>query len=65
VSPVITSSFFIFIVSNVGGCLTPISDPPLFLGYLMGVPFWWTTAHCLPVWVVGTGILLLMFLYSR
>ena len=35
--------FFIFIVSNVGGCLTPIGDPPLFLGYLMGVPFWWVT----------------------
>jgi Na+/H+ antiporter NhaD/arsenite permease-like protein len=33
--------FFIFIVSNVGGCLTPIGDPPLFLGYLRGVPFWW------------------------
>src|SRR5438552_15382674 len=33
--------FFIFIVANVGGCLTPIGDPPLFLGYLMGVPFWW------------------------
>ena len=33
--------FFIFIVANVGGCLTPIGDPPLFLGYLQGVPFWW------------------------
>src|SRR5260370_4275932 len=53
--------FFIFIVSNVGGCLTPIGDPPLFLGYLMGVPFWWVTQHCLPMWGVGVGILLLMF----
>jgi Na+/H+ antiporter NhaD/arsenite permease-like protein len=53
--------FFIFIVSNVGGCLTPIGDPPLFLGYLMGVPFWWVTEHCLPMWGVGVGILLLMF----
>src|SRR5712664_782665 len=53
--------FFIFIVSNVGGCLTPIGDPPLFLGYLMGVPFWWVTRHCLPMWGVGVGILLLMF----
>jgi Na+/H+ antiporter NhaD/arsenite permease-like protein len=53
--------FFIFIVSNVGGCLTPIGDPPLFLGYLMGVPFWWVTKHCLPMWGVGVGILLLMF----
>ena len=33
--------FFIFIVSNVGGSLTPVGDPPLFLGYLKGVPFWW------------------------
>jgi Na+/H+ antiporter NhaD/arsenite permease-like protein len=34
--------FFIFIVSNCGGCLTPIGDPPLYLGYLKGVPFLWT-----------------------
>ncbi len=34
--------FFIFLVSNVGGCLTPLGDPPLFLGYLRGVPFAWT-----------------------
>jgi Na+/H+ antiporter NhaD/arsenite permease-like protein len=53
--------FFIFIVANVGGCLTPIGDPPLFLGYLMGVPFWWVLEHCLPIWGVGVGILLLMF----
>jgi Na+/H+ antiporter NhaD/arsenite permease-like protein len=53
--------FFIFIVSNVGGCLTPIGDPPLFLGYLTGIPFWWVGAHCLPIWAVGVGILLLMF----
>ena len=37
-----TVVFFIFIVSNVGGCLTPLGDPPLFLGYLRGVPFSWT-----------------------
>lgn len=53
--------FFIFIVSNVGGCLTPVGDPPLFLGYLMGVPFWWTAWHCLPMWAVGVGLLLAMF----
>jgi Na+/H+ antiporter NhaD/arsenite permease-like protein len=53
--------FFIFIVSNVGGCLTPIGDPPLFLGYMMGVPFHWVMQRCLPVWSVGVGILLLMF----
>jgi Na+/H+ antiporter NhaD/arsenite permease-like protein len=53
--------FFIFIVSNVGGCLTPVGDPPLFLGYLMGVPFWWPTRHCLPMWFTGVGLLLFMF----
>src|SRR6185503_16169663 len=41
--------FFIFIVSNVGGCLTPIGDPPLFLGYLQGIPFWWVAEHCWPI----------------
>ncbi|HXT13919.1 MAG TPA: sodium:proton antiporter [Candidatus Angelobacter sp.] len=53
--------FFIFIVSNVGGCLTPIGDPPLFLGYLYGIPFWWVAEHCLPIWAMGIGILLAMF----
>jgi Na+/H+ antiporter NhaD/arsenite permease-like protein len=53
--------FFIFIVSNVGGCLTPIGDPPLFLGYLRGVPFWWITLHALPMWATATGMLLAMF----
>jgi len=37
--------FFIFLISNIGGCLTPIGDPPLFLGFLKGVPFWWTLRH--------------------
>ena len=53
--------FFIFIVSNVGGCLTPIGDPPLFLGYLKGVPFWWVAERCGPIWAVGVLILLGMF----
>ena len=53
--------FFIFIVSNVGGCLTPIGDPPLFLGYLLGVPFWWVAEHCWPMWAVGVGFLLALF----
>ena len=53
--------FFIFIVSNVGGCLTPIGDPPLFLGYLKGVPFTWVMQHCWPMWVTGIGVLLAMF----
>ena len=53
--------FFLFIVSNVGGCLTPIGDPPLFLGYLKGVPFAWVIEHCWPMWAVGMGMLLAMF----
>jgi Na+/H+ antiporter NhaD/arsenite permease-like protein len=53
--------FFIFIVSNVGGCLTPIGDPPLFLGYLNGVPFWWVAKNVWPVWLTALGILLAMF----
>src|SRR5260221_10671061 len=53
--------FFIFIVSNVGGCLTPIGDPPLYLGYLKGIPFWWITQQCWAIWAVGLGILLAMF----
>jgi len=53
--------FFIFIVANVGGCLTPIGDPPLFLGYLQGVPFWWVAKHCWPMWATGVGLLLAIF----
>ena len=53
--------FFIFIVSNVGGSLTPVGDPPLFLGYLKGVPFWWVAQQCWPIWVLGVGMLLGMF----
>jgi Na+/H+ antiporter NhaD/arsenite permease-like protein len=53
--------FFIFIIANVGGCLTPIGDPPLFLGYLQGVPFWWVAKNCWPMWAVGVGGLLAIF----
>jgi Na+/H+ antiporter NhaD/arsenite permease-like protein len=49
--------FFIFIVSNVGGSLTPIGDPPLFLGFLKGVPFQWTVLHVWPLWMLGVGAL--------
>ena len=48
-------------MANVGGCLTPIGDPPLFLGYLQGVPFWWVAKNCWPIWATGVGILLAMF----
>lgn len=53
--------FFIFIVSNAGGCLTPIGDPPLFLGYLRGVPFWWVLQKCWTAWFVCVGALLAVF----
>jgi Na+/H+ antiporter NhaD/arsenite permease-like protein len=52
-----TVIFFIFLVSNIGGCLLPIGDPPLFLGYLRGVPFLWTFQLFVP-WLVTCGILL-------
>lgn len=55
------TAFFIFVVSNVGGCLTPIGDPPLFLGYLKGVPFWWVTAKCLPAWATAVGCIVAVF----
>lgn len=53
--------FFIFIVSNVGGSLTPVGDPPLFLGYLMGVPFWWVLEHMRGPWCVAIVALLVIF----
>jgi len=56
--------FFIFVVSNVGGCLTPVGDPPLFLGYLKGVPFWWVTAKCFPAWALAVGCIVAIF-YAR
>lgn len=55
--------FFIFIVSNVGGSLTPIGDPPLFLGFLKGVPFEWTITHNFVPWVFGIGTLVTMFFF--
>lgn len=52
--------FFIFTVSNIGGCLTPLGDPPLFLGYLKGVPFHWTF-NLFPEWILTIGIVLAVF----
>lgn len=52
--------FFILVVSNCGGLLTPLGDPPLFLGYLRGVPFFWTL-KLLPIWFVSVGFLLAVF----
>ncbi len=65
-----TVIFFIFLVSNIGGMLTPLGDPPLFLGYLQGVPFAWTF-RLWPHWLLMVGVLLLTyfvwdtFLYTR
>src|ERR1019366_9499717 len=55
--------FFIFIVSNTGGALTPIGDPPLFLGYLKGVPFFWllTQLDVMLAWLLTVGLLLGLF----
>ncbi len=55
--------FFIFIVANVGGALTPIGDPPLFLGFLRGVPFFWTLANVWHIWMPTMAILLLIFFF--
>ncbi|HLP34799.1 MAG TPA: sodium:proton antiporter [Amoebophilaceae bacterium] len=55
--------FFIFIVSNVGGALTPIGDPPLFLGFLKGIPFAWAAKHNLLPWT--TALLVLLGLFYR
>ena len=63
--------FFIFLVSNIGGALSPLGDPPLFLGFLRGVDFFWTTTHLLPETLFVGGLVLLIFflldtwLYSR
>ena len=53
--------FFIFIVSNVGGSLTPLGDPPLFLGFLKGVDFFWTAHQLLPETLFMVGALLAIF----
>jgi Na+/H+ antiporter NhaD/arsenite permease-like protein len=53
--------FFIFIVSNVGGSLTPLGDPPLFLGFLKGVDFFWTARNILPETLLVIGALLALF----
>ena len=55
-----TVVFFIFIVANVGGMLTPLGDPPLLLGYLIGVPFTWTL-RLWPAWLAMVGSLLALY----
>ena len=53
--------FFIFLVSNIGGSLTPLGDPPLFLGFLRGVDFFWTTKHLFSEMLFASVILLALF----
>jgi Na+/H+ antiporter NhaD/arsenite permease-like protein len=53
--------FFIFLVSNIGGALTPIGDPPLFLGFLRGVPFFWTLFHVWYIWIPTILVVLAIF----
>ena len=55
-----TVVFFIFLVSNIGGCLTPLGDPPLFLGYLIGVPFTWTLRLFVP-WLFTVALVLAVY----
>jgi Na+/H+ antiporter NhaD/arsenite permease-like protein len=58
------AAFFIFIVSNIGGVLMPIG-PPLLLGYVKGVPFWWAAQRCWPAWSVTlVAILVVFFLWD-
>jgi Na+/H+ antiporter NhaD/arsenite permease-like protein len=60
-----TVLFFIFLVSNVGGCLLPIGDPPLFLGYLQGIPFLWTLNLAAPWAVCVATILAIYYVWDR
>ncbi len=53
--------FFIFIVSNIGGGLTPIGDPPLFLGFLKGIDFFWVIKHVWLIWLLAVLIVLSIF----
>ncbi|MHC4339155.1 MAG: sodium:proton antiporter, partial [Planctomycetota bacterium] len=59
-SRVLTLVFFIFMVSNIGGCLTPLGDPPLFLGFLKGVEFQWTL-RLWKEWAFALAVLLTVF----
>ena len=54
--------FFIFMISNMGGCLTPIGDPPLLMGFMRGVPFFWST-HLFPILLFNMVLLLIIFYF--
>ena len=53
--------FFIFIVSNIGGALTPVGDPPLFVGYLKGIPFFWPIANLWYIWLFAVAAILAVY----
>jgi Na+/H+ antiporter NhaD/arsenite permease-like protein len=53
--------FFIFLVSNIGGILTPLGDPPLFIGFLNGIDFFWTTTHLIYPFLIVVGAVLTVF----
>ena len=53
--------FFIFLVANIGGILTPLGDPPLFIGFLNGVDFFWTTTHLIYPFLIVGGAVLIVF----
>lgn len=54
--------FFIFLISNMGGCLTPIGDPPLLMGFMRGVPFFWSV-HLFPILLFNMVLLLFLFYF--
>jgi Na+/H+ antiporter NhaD/arsenite permease-like protein len=55
--------FFIFLVANIGGLLTPLGDPPLFIGFLQGVPFFWPMIHLLGPFLFTSGMVLFIFFW--
>ena len=56
--------FFIFLVSNIGGCLTPIGDPPLLMGFSRGVPFFWSL-KLFPILIFNLAVLLFIFFWKK
>lgn len=55
--------FFIFVISNIGGALTPIGDPPLFVGYLEGIPFFWSIVNLWYIWAFTLAVVLAVFYF--
>lgn len=57
--------FFIFMIANIGGALTPLGDPPLFLGFLHGVPFFWTLRLIIPMIIALIALLLIYLAFDK